>query len=145
MYKFTVFFKVVRSQRAAPMSLSHGYTMEDKFGVLVRQVKGRNLSNVASEITENVSVQFACELKALLHPVEIVSPYEVAGHKHRPLWQASNMTLGLEDVELQVMLLPNLHCYVYLWCYNYLACCAHLLHCTALHCVVGPLAEPLKL
>ena len=89
------------------MSLSHGYLMEDKFGQLVRQVKGRNLSNVALEITENVAVQFACELKVLLHPVEIVSPYHVVGHKHKPLWQASNMTLGLENIELQVRLMPH--------------------------------------
>ena len=89
------------------MSLSHGYLMEDKFGQLVRQVKARNLSNVALEITENVAVQFACELKVLLHPVEIVSPYHVVGHKHKPLWQASNMTLGLENIELQVRLMPH--------------------------------------
>ena len=84
------------------MSLSHGYTMEDKFGQLVRQVKGRNLAHVALEITENVAVQFACELKALLHPTEIVSPFDVETHRRQPLWQASNMTLGIEDIALKV-------------------------------------------
>lgn len=84
------------------MNLSHGYLMEDKFGQLVRQVKGRNLLHVASEITENVSVQFACELKMLLHPTDIVSPYDAHGHEREQLWKASNMTLGQEVVKLQV-------------------------------------------
>jgi hypothetical protein len=84
------------------MSLSHGYTMEDKFGQMVRQVKGRKLSQVALEITENVSIQFACELKALLHPIELVSPFDLESHKRQPLWQSSNMTLGVEDIKLKV-------------------------------------------
>jgi hypothetical protein len=86
------------------MSLSHGYTMEDKFGQMVRQVKGRKLKQVSLEITENVAVQFACELKALLHPLDLATPFVRESYTRKPLWQPSNMTLGIEDIQLEVLI-----------------------------------------